>query len=690
MTTGEIRPQETDPPAEPSTKEPLAEEHVPAQAPPPTSEDLAAEEEAPAVGSAPAEEGAFPAEEGAPAEEAPAVEGEPAAEGELAAVPEPAVLVEPGGLAVPAVVPVPRRKATVIAGVAAAVYLAVAVAVTVLLVVPVAPRLLGVTPTDRVLAAATGLASAAEVHYTGVADGSLRLDVKVGADGALHGTATNPDSGKAEFLALSGTTYARADRAWWLHTDAEHAGIYTGHWMTMTNGRLGFDPAALLTPAKLAKAVRAGLTEDPVLGTNTHRASTLTTDRPGTLHGTAVDVFHTRAGITAYVTTAQPYRLVAVDGPMSVAGGDQSESFALDLTVGTASDRTSLNTEVHKAATGLDADKDPADPASYGVKPGTVKQGTCDENSCTHSLQVVNTGSTPSKGTGYLLGRYVADKLDGTQIDTCRAPIPALQPGGTATVSCTTSSALWKVWALLGGGGYYFTYYTFSPGWQGSDPAPIAELLTHFATLSASDDVRFDISPVEAAQVLNSLLAAKGWTGATATTTVNAVKDAGGLGDLHDLLASSRFTLDPSYSSSIGLISPRAWPEAARRLRAGSGKIAVGDWTGPDSTQYYGDVFDLGAHQVVHFAAVVHPSVAEDVKDLAQGAKSFATNSVPAGFTEQLRVGVDPDSVLYRAGRSQIRTELKRAGLTPDMLNGAQVLMDTAYGTVTFTPADFR
>lgn len=658
MTTDEIRPQEAEIPDNPEEQP----------------------EEQPSEETAETSEEAVPDPEPEPD---PAEPEEPA----LETAPEPAVETAP----VPAAVPVPRRKATVLAAVGAAVYLAAALAVTVLLVVPTAPRLLGVTPTDRLLAAATGLASAAEVHYTGVAGGTTHLDVKVGADGSLHGTATDGDSGKAELLALSGTTYERADRAWWLRTDSEHAGIYAGHWMTATgaDARLGFDPVALLTPAKLAKAVRSGLTEDPLVGTNTRTATTLTADQPGTLHGTAVDVFHTRAGITAYVSTSEPYRLLAVDGPMSVAGGDESDSFGLDLTVGADSDRTSLNSEVHKAAVGLDADKDPADPASYGIKRGSDKQGTCDDTSCTESVQVVNIGSGPSKGTGYLLGRYVADKPDGTQIGTCKAPIPALQPQATATVSCTVSGTLYQLWAALGGSAYYFEPTTFNPGWQGSDPAPVAELLTHFAAM-VDVDLHYDFSPVEAVQVLNSLLEAKGWTGTTAFNVEQQVQDAGGVGDLQALLASGRFTLDPSYTSSLGLVSPHAWAEAARRLKAGSGKIAVGDWTAPDSTQYYGDVFDLGAHQVVHFAALAHPSLAEGVKDLVLGLQSFDTNVVPPGFTGLLKVDVDPDSVLYRAGRSQLLTELKHAGLTAGKLNGVRLLLGTAYGTVTLTPADFR
>src|SRR5581483_4275145 len=190
---------------------------------------------------------------------------------------------------------------------------------------------------------------------------------------------------------------------------------------------------------------------------------------------------------------------------------------------------------------------------AYGIKGGTAKQGTCDENSCTESVQVVDIGSGPSKGTGYLLGRYVADKPDGTPIGTCKTAIPALQPEGTATVSCAVSGALWQLWAALGGGAYYFEYTTFSPGWQGSDPAPVAELLTHYAVLTDTD-LHYDISPVEAVQVLNSLLATKGWTATSAYTAEQAVQEAGGLGGLQALLASGRFTLDPAYASSLGLV----------------------------------------------------------------------------------------------------------------------------------------
>jgi hypothetical protein len=637
----------------------------------PTAPDATAppEREAPPV----EVEGPAVAPEVVPVEEPAAVAG-----GEPAAEPAPA----PAPVPVPVPVPVPARSYRNVVGIGSAVYTAVALTLALLVIVPLAPRVFGSTPTDRVMVAARSLAAAPEVRYTGAVLAGMRLDVRAATDGTGLGTIDSDDSGRATLLTVSGTTYTKGDRNWWLSRKAVDTGIYAGHWMT--NGQLGFSTSTLLSPKKLAAAIGKGLRRDPVLSSGARGHGVTPVAGAATrLHGTPVDAYRTPSGLTVYVTPDTPYRALAVDGDLKSFGGtDSGMTFALDLGLGTAADRTKVAADVRTASKGLDADKDPAEPADYRPTAAAGQQVNCSETGCGESIEVENSGTGAPKGQGYLLGRFTTDA--GQELGTCRAAIPALQPAATARVTCSIATPAWRSWVTGGGGHYRFDSYAFSPGWDGDDPGVVAKLLT-FPALRDLDGVW--ATPVEAAQTLITLLGTKGWTAQKAVDTVRDMIHGGEIGWVHELLASGKFTADPGTLDG----NPDSLSEALRRVRGGSGGVAVGSWVGPDSTTYYGSVFDLGAHQVVQLAETSGPeTLSALVTTIGGAAGTFGKNAVPAGFGKRVRLLLAPSDPLFRQDQAALRAALRRQGMTADKLSGAALDVVTRYGVVTLQPADFR
>lgn len=584
----------------------------------------------------------------------------------------------------------PVRSYRKIVGIGSTVYAAVVLALVALVVVPVAPRVIGTTPTDRVLAAATGLAAAQEVHLTGAfAAGDLRLDDRTAADGSGLGTIVTSDGAHATLLTISGTSYVRGDRAWWLSRSAPDTGIYSGHWMT--EGSLGFTPTDVLTPKKLAAAIRKGLKKDPLVGDNSraHRATVVTDGRPTMLHGLAVQATTVPSGLTVYVTTDTPYRVVALDGTLTafgpdVATGRDGETFALDVAVGDKGDRGKLAGDVRTAAKGLDADKDPAEPAEYTWDHATAAQVGCDVNGCGEKVTVTNDGTGAPKGQAYLLGEFVAAQPAGFVLGSCKVAIPALRPGASAAVTCHLSGLRWTAWVLSGAGGYRVRMLTFNPGWDGNDPTPLQKVMALALPASVTS---VSASPTEAAQALVMLVGTKGWSAQDAVNAEEGLTTDGEIGDVLDLLKTGHFVAD--QGNLLGT-NPYVLVEALRRIKAGSAKVAIGNWTGPDGNAYYCDVFDLGAHQAVELGYVTKPTVRDSVGQIVQEAGRFGTNTPPPGFSKQLRLRVDPTNPLYRLTHDQARAELRRRGLTANKLNGTTVVLVAGHGDITLPPADFR
>ncbi|GID09765.1 hypothetical protein [Actinocatenispora rupis] len=487
------------------------------------------------------------------------------------------------------------------------------------------------TPAALARAGTAALRRAPALRYVGdvlAGDRVVHVDLRVTAAGDTVGTLRLPTGGSARLLAVAGGTYVDGDRGWWLSLAADRTGIMAGHWVSGAPSVLGgLDPRTALRPAALAAA----------LGT-VPAGARAATGRATRLGGTPVTPVTTSTGATLYLHGT----VTALDARLA------GRYAALDVTpVGRDTAARAVAAARRAAATVQRYD---TLPARYVSVSGT---GSCDGSSCTETVKIRNEGGrATTPGTVY--GRLTQGSVEGAKLGDCHAQLPPIAPGRTATVRCT-------VHASPDGQGWY-QWVTFSPGWQGSDPAPLVRLLDRGYDLEWLDE---DDHPVEVLTALGGLIADPGWTRKTVERTCAALVRADLIGDVAHLVASGRLAYraaDLAADVAAHRLTPAALTEAVRRADAGTDRVAVGTWrTGGHS--YRADVIDAGRHQTVRVAQVDSSSASVAVQRIA--ALAGAVPAAPPGYAATLRVTLTPAVVaLYRLGGADLRDALRRAGLT--------------------------
>jgi hypothetical protein len=373
--------------------------------------------------------------------------------------------------------------------------------------------------------------------------------------------------------------------------------------------------------------------------------------------------------------------VVAVDGMLA---GQDTAYFALDVAAGTAADRARLKSDLTKSSKGLDADRDPSDPANYYLVPKSDRQETCDSSGCTES-EAINADDGDQRGNGYLVGIFAIDKSFRHVLGTCQTRIPAIRSGKSIRVSCGTHSLAWQSFA---DGSYWFRMAVFSPGWDGDGPSLLIKVLPKLRNTDPGSGV---ISPAESLALLYEMLNNKGWSADDASQAVKDIDDANLLGPVQKLMAERRLTLNPdTFSAQFKAGQAPYFREALRLADAGSKHVAVDSWKSAGEV-YSGDVFDIDGKKRVMMGMVDGASMSSSVQQIADTVGRSSSASAPTGFTREVRLLVSPRSPLYRFDRAALRTELRNAGVRASTVEGAgSLVIVTGAGTYTYHQADFR
>lgn len=592
-----------------------------------------------------------------------------------------------------------RRRALLLGGIAAGV---VVLALLVSLVgVPVYRKYFVASPTERVLTALQALASAPEVHYTGgvVADDASdydvrRLDVRIAADGTLHGGVTRA-AGHADLIDRDGTLYLRPDHGWMLATSPSEAGFRTGRWQASDSDDMVLATAAL-RPKKLARYLREGLPDDREglpddkeaggeAGAR-HHAVPLHGDRAGTIAGRSVAAYRLPAGAIGYVSTDKPYTLLGVDGTLNATDTGYA---ALDLVAEGNAAGAKLDKTVKARSSDLKADGKRQAPAEYHVVDGSVDAGLCSDHSCTASFKIEASDGDTSRSAA-LIVLFSSDRAGKHSIGECASTVPTISVRGTVRASCTNRTKAWRRWASRGTAKLWFRGMAVSPGWQGKDSRPMRALYRHVDYRSTPHMFTDVETPVESVKLLNLLLDTHGWSANDAVEAVTAINDANALDPLYSLVGGKHLRLQSKvFGAKFGRKKLPYYQEAARRAKGGSDTLAVVTYEHADTT-YQADVFDVSGHQAVWL------STADTEKQPLAKAVLEATHTahgqpVPAGFGRTVRVVVGPRSGAYRLNRDGLRNLLRAGGVTGAGLAGiARLEVVTGSGAYTFHRSDFQ
>jgi hypothetical protein len=571
-----------------------------------------------------------------------------------------------GSMPVP---PAPRRRRRWpwVAGAIALVLVLGAVAV------PLYQRLTRPTPTEQVQSALAALEHAPAIRLTGesiTAEGAgQRFDLAVGAKrgyGRIRDAA-----GSADVLVDGDTTYLRGDRSWLLGEGPDTELYQTGHWVSDSSA-LSVAPAEL-TPKALARYLGKGLRANADRDAHAEPADAA---YPHSVGGTAVSPYRLPAGAVAFVTARSPYRLVAVDrAPGAPDGG------YVDLQVAPVAG-TTFDRGIDKLKSTL-ADRDPKAPAHYSVVAGSEKQGTCDQYSCTESMQIKADGGTTGR-KGHLVVFFSADKAGRHVVSTCQARLPSVRPNHQARVSCTTDSAAWQRWAGVRSRTYWYWFLPLDPGYVGDHPSRAVHLFTG-GGIDEQDADSAVLTSETAMQLADHLVAVDDWSRQDAIDAVDSIAEAGALGALAPLVLDNRVTLDEkTFGSWFDAAHLDLAVAAHQRAAAGSTKLALGTWRDSDGKAFEADLIDRSKKVAVTAVALTRTGVSSAIRDAARKANDSA---VPAGYGRELRVEANPRSALYWVSPHDAAAALRTAGVTPAMLHGIRrVQVVTGFGTATLTP----
>ncbi len=275
-------------------------------------------------------------------------------------------------------------------------------------------------------------------------------------DGATLAT-IDPTGTKLELMSVAGETYLRAAEAYWRSkgVDSTSAKAFAPEWVKVDSTEVGLDLAAVLAPASLGPAFAPeAFFEDPA------DAPQLAIGAETTINGVAV-VEAAVDGLTAYVTTAAPKRIVRVERKTGVSvptapttprkyRGDPLverkyapqraprtiNGFRFDPEVLTDAEfaqfKQRFEAEIQKLKTALDS--------QVQVRAnGQITLSPCGPTGCTANVKVTNTVATSNK---YIVKKDVTAEIttvmaiDGVPRPPC-VQVVTMPAGGSAEVKCS-------------------------------------------------------------------------------------------------------------------------------------------------------------------------------------------------------------------------------------------------------------
>jgi hypothetical protein len=281
-------------------------------------------------------------------------------------------------------------------------------------------------------------------------------------DGATLAT-IDPAGTKLELMSVAGETYLKAAEAYWRSkgVDSASAKTFAPEWVKVDSTELGLDLAALLAPASLGAAFAPDVFfEEPA------DAPRVVIGAESTIDGVAV-VEAAVDGLTAYVATAEPKRIVRVERrpgvtvptvppttPRRYTGNAFAEwqyaprraprdvnGFRFDPEVLTDAEfaqfKERFEAEIQKLRTALDS--------QVQVRAnGQITLAPCGPTGCTANVRVSNTVTTANK---YIVKKDVTAEittvmaLDGVPRPPC-VQVVTMPAGGSAEVKCSIAYSI--------------------------------------------------------------------------------------------------------------------------------------------------------------------------------------------------------------------------------------------------------
>lgn len=460
--------------------------------------------------------------------------------------------------------------------------------VTLLAVFVVVPKMRESSPDWLTENAVARLERSAALRYRGSfvddAGRTVELDATVGAD-RMAGS-VRVGGHRADFLANSGTTYVRGTVAFWNTTDPTSAGVYADRWVQLDGNPLRMAVGTVLRPAAIAESVGeltlSGEQKLKIAGKQT-------------VGGMRAAKIPAKEGGAIYVGLTKPYRLVRIEGP-AVTGLVDSTSrhrdFRFDVEEASAAELSDAAKEMPKAVSGaIDPDKPETLPAAYVVEEIVDNDNSeCGAVSCTIQTKVKNVHGPARPGAKHLLIVAVWDGRGDTGkiLSRCQTVLKPMPTDKISPVTCVASDPRWARWARSSSSGWYsYNALTFNPGWDGTTPASLIDLIerqTSFEHIASAVEYGGGLG----AQTLSRLLRYPGAKAADSAEIVRLAADVGQLDVVYAYVASGRVAnqagllafLRDMDREHVELAATRKHAETLRtaveRTKTGSGPVKLG------------------------------------------------------------------------------------------------------------------
>ncbi|MGH3647065.1 MAG: hypothetical protein ACRDTM_07805 [Micromonosporaceae bacterium] len=300
---------------------------------------------------------------------------------------------------------------------------------------------------EALAAAASALSQDAAVRYAGSytdGDDEIAVTAQITNDGWLSAKLTVDDTDVA-VLSNGTRSYVKAPKAYWTSHGAprDTVGDYAKRWVLVPADDLGID-LSLLAPGAFGSDLAALVQRGEVAGGAVSK-----------IDGTAVREVLT-PDVTAYVTTAEPHRVVRIAAPKERGGMSPSgrrhgwlrpayapetpDEFEFDVTGLSEEEVVSLFDELEKRVQQLKTSIDSQVTFSLG---GGITLSPCTVAGCVANVTISNRVSSSSPYAkiqrSVRATVTISFTLDGAPVGRpCRIP-KTMKPNGSATVRCGVS-----------------------------------------------------------------------------------------------------------------------------------------------------------------------------------------------------------------------------------------------------------
>lgn len=274
-------------------------------------------------------------------------------------------------------------------------------------------------------------------------DKPYQVDVTGRAGGAAVGSGVY-DGHTFSYRDIGGKQYLKGAQFWQtLYTDSamrRQARGYQDNWVVASQSPVTTLLGLLVSPITIA----------PTLGSHAKQMS----------KGQEIDTPSGRAvalrdgGITYYVTTSSPTRLVRVQTDRGYREPSGLSDVQLDIGYPTTAP------SVQAPSPNVDPTNPVTLPALYEATAVHDVQ-PCDQNACTFQITLVNKGGAPA-GTTTVTMHMLTD-TDRKEIANCAAPVPDAAHGQEVTTTCTISGPAWTSYLKSGSNVYYAEYSYENP-----------------------------------------------------------------------------------------------------------------------------------------------------------------------------------------------------------------------------------